>query len=78
MVHGHWAVFRGQSLEVQASRLAPRGRRTGGYLVGLLDLIRIGSRGEGVCWRSLQLGPWTDDGWVEAAASDFVWTRCKI
>ena len=49
---------------------------------GLLGLVDgSGSNwfeGWGVCWRSLRLGPWTDDGWVEAVVSDFVRMSCEV
>ncbi|MAW24391.1 MAG: hypothetical protein CMQ84_00085 [Gammaproteobacteria bacterium] len=47
VVHGHWAVVRGQHLEVQASRLAARGHRTGVTLDGCCIWIELG-RGVGL------------------------------
>ena len=66
---------RGQHLEVQASRLSPRGCRTEGVTAAdcriRIDLVR---GGVGVYWRCLRLGPRAGDGWLEAEKSNFDWT----
>ena len=62
-----------QRLEVQASQLPPRGRRTGGYLGWLLDLDGLGLRGGGVSWRVLAARADGGDGWVEAEWYFFIY-----
>ena len=62
----------GQRLAVQASRLAPRGRRTGVTGAGCWIWSELGRGGGAKVRGDLRLGPRTGDGWLEAAASDFV------
>ena len=67
-------MIRGQRLAVKASRLSPRGRRTG--VTGVvweiwIDLARGVRRRFGGC---LRLGPRAGDGWLEAEKSNFDWT----
>ena len=65
-----WTLVRGPNTEVRGSRTLSRGSWTPnrGYWGLLLDLDRFGSRGGGVCWGCLWLGPWASDGWVGTVA----------
>ena len=71
-----WAVIRGQSSEVQASRLPPRGRRTGVTWAGCEISIELGRGGGGICSGCLRLGPRTGDGWVDAGTFEIALRIC--
>ena len=67
----------GQSLAVQASRLAPRGRRTGVTWAGGWIWIEL-ALGVGRSSGWLLLGPWAGGGMVDAVKSNFVCVSLEI
>ena len=72
MVHGPWAADRGQSSDVQASRLAPRGRRSG--LHGMVARTESNWLEGWECVFGVVVPrTWGGDGLVVPLTSDFVW-----